>query len=164
MQLSSDLNDALVSQCIIEYSNQMAYKQIEDWFETQSLHRIARWFHEQANKEKSDSSEIQNYLYARIGGDAAIAKAGKIVIEDLNITNVSDVADKMLALEQADTEAFETIYGMALDEKSYVDLPFLAHMLKGQVDDESQAMTYGNDLRNAKDLVLFDKMTKVKKS
>jgi ferritin len=80
------------------------------------------------------------------------------------LQSVDDVANAIIDAEQNTTVSIEDIYDMALREKSYVDLPFLSHFLKLQYKEESDAVKFGGRLKAAKDLVLLDKMTKVKKS
>jgi ferritin len=163
MKLSNILNDALNQQVVLEYSNQMKMKQIESWFEDQQLHKIGRHFHEAANGEKSHASKFINHINSRTGGKVQLGEIGRIVFPDLNIGSVNDVADIIIKTEEFTSESIEKLYELAISENSYMDIPFLSKFLKIQTEEEDESNHLASQLRNVKDLVLFDKTFKVKK-
>jgi len=153
MKLSPELNEILCQQIINEYQNSLSYKQIEAWFEQHNLHNIAKYFGKQAKEENCHANKIIEYINHRNGG---VLNLDEINTPKLIIVDVRSVADAYNILEQSTTESIEGIYKFAFEQGSFMDLPFISHMLKIQVDEEAEAMEFGTGLTNTKDLILFD--------
>jgi ferritin len=71
-------------------------------------------------------------------------------------TDINAIADLYVWLEQQTTESIEALYELALDEKSYIDLPFLLKMLDEQREEEDTSLIFSVRIKMVKDLVLFD--------
>lgn len=154
MILPKDLNDALNEQVIKEYQNMLIYKKIESYFEEMELHNLAKFFHKQAKEEDKHAKQFIDYINSRVGGKVVfdeIPSPETLVIDSENM-----IGDIYLRLEQDTTESIEAIYELAMDLKSFMDLPYLQHMLEDQVDEEKEALNFSKRFKMVKDLVLFD--------
>lgn len=160
MKFSQTLNDAFLEQILLEFHNEMVYKAIEIYFDKLFLTHIASFFHKQSHHERHHAVEIIHYLDKRTGGDA---KVGQIQPANITINSLNDVAEIFIKTEEATTESIESLFELASDEKSYMDIPFISHFLNKQVDEEHDANKISSMLLNAKDLVLLDKMFKKNK-
>lgn len=154
MILTQDLNDALNEQVVKEYQNMLIYKKIESYFEEMELPNLAKFFHKQADEEDGHAKEFINYINSRVGGKVKIGEIPSP--EKISIDSASSVGDIYLRLEQETTESIEEIYELALSQRSYIDLPYLSNMLKEQVIEEDEALSFKKRFEMVKDLVLFD--------
>lgn len=153
MKLSQTLNDALNQQIFIELGNQNKYIQIESYFENLQLKNLAEFFKTQSAGENDHARLFINHINDRNGG--------KVTLEDINspktdFATVNDVADFYVLTEQQTTESIESLYDLALTEKSYIDLPFLSKMLDEQVEEEDTSQKFALNIKTVKDIVLFD--------
>jgi len=153
MKLSNSLNEFLNEQIIHEYRNQLIYTQIEAIFENLELKNIAKYFNEQSAQEKSHGDMIVKHISDRIGGKV---KIGTVDAPDISEYSIEEIADTYVSVEQGTTESLESIFEFALENKSYIDLPFLSEMLKEQVEEEDSADNFATNIKKAKDLVQFD--------
>lgn len=154
MILSSDLNDALNEQVIREYQNMLIYKKIESYLQELELNNIAKVFHKQAEEENEHAKEFIDYINNRVGGKVVLGEIPSP--ETVSITSENSIGDIYLQLEQDTTESIESIYELAVSLKSYMDLPYLLHMLENQVIEEDEALNFSKRFKMVKDLVLFD--------
>ena len=153
MKLSQNLNDALNQQILIELLNQNKYMQIQSLFEDMQLKNLANFFKEQSAGENSHANLFMDYVNDRIGGKVDI---GEINSPLINFTDINSIADFYIRTEEETTASIESLYDMALEEKSYIDLGFLTKMLDEQREEEDTAISFGTKLKQVKDLVLFD--------
>lgn len=153
MKLSGNLNDALNQQILHEYRNMLIYKQIESYFEDYQLKNLAKYFKEQSQHEKEHGDKFVQYINDRTGGKVIL---GEIDAPNLNLTDFVSVGDIFVSAEETTTESIEALYGLALDEKSFIDLGFLEEMLNEQVEEEDSANEFSMKIKMAKDIVLFD--------
>ena len=153
MNLSTSLNEALNNQIVHEYKNQLIYAQFESYFEDLQLTKIAKYFRERSAEEKTHADKFIAHINARTGGKVSIVE---VPAPDFEIMGVSGVGDLYVQTEEGTTESIESIYELAVDEKSYIDLSFLLDMLSEQVSEEDEASEFALKAKNVKDLVLWD--------
>jgi ferritin len=153
MKLSQNLNDAINQQIMLELQNQNAYMQIASIFEDMQLKNLAKFFKEQASDEYDHANLFMDHLNDRNGGKVDIGEVNSPMITD---TDINAIADLYVWLEQQTTESIEALYELALDEKSYIDLPFLLKMLDEQREEEDTSLRFSVRIKMVKDLVLFD--------
>jgi ferritin len=153
LKLSQNLNDALNSQILIELQNQNKYMAVQSYFEDLQLKKLAGFFKSQASGENEHANLFMDYINDRNGGKVTIGEADE---PQINFTDISSVADFYVLTEQQTTESIESLYDMALSEKSFIDLPFLSKMLLEQVEEEDTSQKLALNLKMVKDIVLFD--------
>lgn len=153
MKLSQELNDAICSQIVIELEAQNKYMQIQSYFEDLQLKNLAKFFKEQASGENSHANLFMNHLNDRNGGKVII---GDVSAPRNDFSDISSIADFYVLTEQQTTASIESLYELALSERSYIDLDFLQSMLKEQVEEEDTSLRLSQNLKMAKDIVLFD--------
>ena len=153
MKLSKTLNDALNQQIMIELGNQNKYMQIQSMFEDMQLKNLAKFFKEQSAGENSHANLFMDYVNDRTGGKVKIEEVNAPIIE---FTDINSIADFYVLTEQETTESIESLYNLALEEKSYIDLPFLATLLQEQVEEEDTSVAFATKIKAVKDIVLFD--------
>jgi ferritin len=153
LKLSQELNDAFVEQVSREYYNSNLYKQIESRFEDMRLLNLAKVFKDQSIQEKEHGDKFVAYINSRTGGKVTI---NEIDIPNIPMETVENIADGFVSAEEQTTESIESIYELALSEKSYMDLGFIQEMLVEQVEEEDMATTFSANIKITKDLVLFD--------
>ena len=153
MKLSPDLNDAISQQILMELHNMLVYKQIQSYFEDLQLKKLAAYFGNQADDEKSHADKFIQYLNDRIGGKVSL---GEVDSPMITISDPASIGDIYVSLEEDTTVSIESIYELALGNKSYIDLPFLQSMLFEQVSEEDEASEFAMKIKMVKDLVLFD--------
>lgn len=153
MNLSTSLNESLNQQIIHEYRNQLIYAQLESYFEDLQLTKISKYFRERSAEEKTHADKFIAHINARTGGKVILSEVPSPV---MGYMEISGIADLYVQTEEETTESIESIYELAQDEKSYVDLPFLLEMLSEQVSEEDEANSFSLKAKNVKDLVLWD--------
>ena len=153
MRLSEQLNSAFNEQIMAEYKNSLIYAQIQSWFESLQLKKIAEYFKKQSLHEAEHAQKFIQYLNDRTDGKVSI---GEINSPGLDFLSVESVGDIYVSTEEGTTESIESIYELACDTKSFIDLPFLLSMLSEQVEEENSSAEFALKLKTTKDLVLFD--------
>ncbi len=153
MKLSENLNDALNQQIMIELGNQNKYMQIQSLFENMQLKNLAKFFKEQSAGENDHANLFMDYINDRIGGKVKIEEVNSPII---NFEDINSIADFYVKTEQETTESIESLYNLALEEKSYIDLGFLEKMLNEQVEEEDISISFATRIKACKDIVLFD--------
>jgi len=153
MKLSQMLCDAINAQIVIELENQNKYMQIQSYFEDLQLKNLAKYFKDQSDGENDHANLFMDYLNDRNGGKVII---GDVESPKSDFTDVSSVADFYILTEQQTTDSIESLYDLALSEKSYIDLDFIQSMLKEQVEEEDSSLHLGQQLKSVKDIYLFD--------
>lgn len=153
MRLSQMLNDAINAQIVIELENQNKYMQVQSLLEDMQLKNLASFFKTQSQGENSHANSFMNHLNDRNGGKVTI---GEVNAPEINFSDVNSIADFYVLTEQQTTESIESLYDLALEEKSFIDLPFLSKMLDEQVEEEDTSQALALKLKTVKDLVLFD--------
>ena len=153
MKLSQNLNDALNSQVSIELGNELKYMQVQSYFENLQLVGLSKFFKSQADGEHDHANLFMDYVNDR---------NGMVIIVDVDapksdFSSIDDVANFYILTEQQTTESIESLYDMALSEKSYLDLGFLSKMLDEQVEEENTSQRIALNLKMVKDIVLYDK-------
>jgi ferritin len=151
--LSQNLNDALNQQILIELCNQNKYMQIQSYFEDLQLKKLAKFFKDQADGENEHANLFMDHINDRNGGKVNL---GEINPPNLNLTDIYSVADVYVKTEQNTTASIEELYDLALSEKSFIDIPFFSKMLLEQVEEEDISQKLSANLKNTKDIVLFD--------
>jgi ferritin len=153
LKLSQNLNDALNSQVLIELQNQNKYMAVQSYFEDLQLKKLANFFKSQASGENEHANLFMDHINDRNGGKVTI---GEVDEPQINFSDLSSVADFYILTEQQTTESIESLYDLALSEKSFIDLPFLSKMLLEQVEEEDTSQKLALNLKMVKDIVLFD--------
>jgi len=153
MKLSQNLNDALNQQILIELQNQNKYMQIQSLFEDMQLKHLADFFKNQSAGENDHANLFMNHINDRNGGKVTIDEINSPMI---NFSDINSIADFYVLTEQQTTESIESLYDLALEEKSYIDLPFLQKMLDEQVEEEDTSQALALKLKTVKDIILFD--------
>jgi ferritin len=153
LNLTQSLNESLNLQVVHELKNQLIYAQLESRFEDMQLIKIAKYFREKSAEEKSHADKFIAHINARTGGKVDI---GDVPSPDILVTDVSAIGDLYISVEEGTTESIESIYELADEEKSHIDLPFLLEMLSEQVSEEDEANEFALKIKNVKDLILFD--------
>jgi ferritin len=153
LKLSQNLNDALNQQILVELGNQNKYMQIQSYFEDLQLKKLAEYFKKQADGEHDHANLFMGYINDRNGGKVTV---GEVDEPKKDFIDVSNVADFYVLTEQQTTDSIESLYDLALEEKSYIDLDFLQTMLKEQVEEEDSSQKLSLNLKTVKDIVLFD--------
>jgi ferritin len=121
VKLSENLNDALNEQVMIELLNQNKYMQIQSLFEDMQLKNLAKFFKEQSAGENGHANLFMDYINDRTGGKVKIEEVSAPIID---FTDINSIADFYVLTEQQTTESIESLYNLALEEKSYIDLGF----------------------------------------
>lgn len=153
MKLSENLNDALNEQVMIELLNQNKYMQIQSLFEDMQLKNLAKFFKEQSAGENGHANLFMDYINDRTGGKVKIEEVSAPIID---FTDINSIADFYVLTEQQTTESIESLYNLALEEKSYIDLGFLTKMLDEQCEEEDTSVAFATKIKAVKDVVLFD--------
>lgn len=153
MRLSQELNDALCEQILQELTNANIYSQVASYFENLQLKNLADYFYKQSLDEKSHADKFIQYINDRIGGKATL---GDVQFPNLTLTTPESIGNVYMSTEQQTTASIESLYELALETKSYIDLPFLSDMLSEQVLEEDEAQSFAVKISMVKDLVLFD--------
>jgi ferritin len=153
MKLSQTLNEALNQQILIELGNQNKYMQVQSYFENLQLKNLANFFKTQSAGENGHANLFMDHINDRNGGNVVL---GEVDAPKVDFTDIASVADFYELTEQQTTESIEALYDLALSEKSYIDLPFLADMLTEQVEEEDTSQRLALNLKMVKDIVLFD--------
>ena len=157
MKMSPELNDALNEQIMHEYTNQLIYAQLESIFESLQLKNISKYFREQSSHEKEHADKFKEHINSRTGGKVTIGEINLPPIQDFDLSNIGRIGDIYVSTEEGTTDSIESLYGLAMQEKSYIDIPFLQAMLSEQVEEEDTANEFSLNLKTVKDFVLFDK-------
>jgi len=153
MKLSQSLNDALNAQILIELGNQLKYMAISNYFENLQLKNLAKYFHAQADEEFGHAKEFTEHVNKRVGGKVTL---GEVETPNILLDSIISIGNQYLALEEDTTVSIEELYDLALEEKSFIDLGFLTHMLDTQIIEEDEALELSTKLNMVKDFVLFD--------
>lgn len=153
MKLSPQINESLNEQILQEYRNSLIYAQIQSYFESLQLKKIASYFKKQSEHEAEHAQKFIQHINDRTGGKVNIGEVGS---PDINITSVESVGEIYISTEEETSISIESIYELASDMKSFIDLHFLLDMLSEQVSEEDEANEFAMKLKNTKDLVLFD--------
>lgn len=153
MKLSQNLNDALNCQIMIEFGNMLKYAQIQSMFEDMQLKNLAKFFKEQSAGENDHANLFMDYVNDRTGGKVKIEEVNAPIIE---FADINSIADFYVLTEQQTTESIESLYNLALEEKSYIDLGFLTKMLDEQVEEEDTSVAFATKIKAVRDIVLFD--------
>jgi ferritin len=153
LNLKESLNEAFNNQISKEYANVLAYAQLQSLFEDMQLTRLAKYFGERSNEEKGHADKFIAHINARTGGKVSIQE---IPAPDFGDLDAPSIGALYVQREEDTTESIESIYELANDEKSYIDLPFILEMLDEQVSEEDEANEFAMKAKNVKDLVLWD--------
>lgn len=153
MKFSQELNDAFCQQILIELGNQNKYMQVQSYFEDLQLKNLANFFKSQASGENDHANLFLNHVNDRFGGKVTI---GEVNAPMVSFSSPEQVGEFYLLTEQQTTESIESLYELALSERSYIDLPFLQNLLSEQVEEEDTSQKFALNIKMAKDLVLFD--------
>jgi ferritin len=153
LKLSDNLNSALNEQILIELGNQNKYMQIQSYCENLQLKKLSGYFKIQADGEKDHANLFMNHINDRNGGNVIL---GDVEFPKTNFGSIADVGDFYVLTEQQTTESIESLYDLALSEKSYIDLPFLQSMLLEQCEEEDVSQKFAMNVKMVKDIVLFD--------
>lgn len=153
MKLSRALNDALNIQITHEYLNSLRYLQIASFFEDLQLKNLSSYFKKQSCHEKEHGDMVVNYINSRNSGKVNLSN---IPAPNLLIADYSYVGEIYRKFEEDTTNSIESLYDLAISEKSYIDLPFLQTMLNEQVEEEDKALEFENKIKMVKDIILFD--------
>ena len=154
MKLLPSLNDAFCEQISIEYHNQLIYAQIASYFEDLQLKKISEYFRKQSDDEKSHADKFIAHINDRTGGEVSLASIPSPV--STQGMKILDIANTYVQTEESTTESIESLYDMANDEKSFIDLPFLLDMLQEQVSEEDEAQEFALKATKVTDLILWD--------
>jgi ferritin len=154
MNLTTSLNEVFNEQIVKEYSNVLAYAQLQSFFEDKQLTKIAKYFGERSDEEKTHANKFMAHINARTGGKVTI---GEVPAPDFgNEMTPAEIGDLYVQREEDTTESIEAIYELADSEKSFIDLPFILEMLDEQVSEEDEANEFSLKAKDVKDLVLWD--------
>ena len=152
MRLSESLNNAFSEQVTHEMRNVLIYREMQSYLENLQLVNLAKYFENQADHENYHAKMIIDYVNSRIGGAIVI----KSIDAPNTFSSTDDLVDSYVKAEEDTTKAFEDIYRLASDTNSYIDLPFLLGMLNEQVEEEDSALRLSVQMKNVKDIYLFD--------
>jgi len=155
MKLSEVLNDALNQQIIHELTNSSKYMQIASFFEDLQLSNLANYFKKQSDDEKQHANKFMNHINERIGGKVTLQETPFF---NLGLIDIYSVGAIYVEAEENTTASIESLYDLALNEKSYMDLGFLSDMLSEQVLEENEASRFTMNLSMVKDFVLFNSL------
>lgn len=153
MKLSQELNNALNKQIIHELRNQNIYSQIASYFEDLQLKNLANYFRSQSDHEHDHSKKFIQHINDRTGGKVVI---GDVMMPTISITSIEDIGNLYIQTEEETTATIENLYNIALEEKSFIDLPFLLSMLDEQREEEDSAQSFAIKAKMVNNLVLFD--------
>jgi ferritin len=152
MRLSQNLNDSLNEQVLHELHNRLVYAQIASYFEDLQLKNLASYFQKQSSHENDHANLFIKHINDRTGGKIILGEIDAPMVTE----NIESIANLYVSLEEQTTESIESLYDLALFEKSYMDLGFLQKMLDEQCEEEDSAVELATKLKMCKDLVLFD--------
>lgn len=153
MKLSQELCDAYNEQISKEYKNALSYAQISSFFEDFQLSKLASYFMEQSKQEEDHARMFIKHVNDRIGGKVTIFETPQ---PTLSLSDWKSVGNEFIRIEQETTESIESLYDMALNEKSFIDLPFISSMLSEQVEEEDIALKFQMNISMVSDIVLFN--------
>lgn len=131
----------------------LKYAQIQSMFEDMQLKNLAKFFKEQSAGENDHANLFMDYVNDRTGGKVKIEEVNAPIIE---FADINSIADFYVLTEQQTTESIESLYNLALEEKSYIDLGFLTKMLDEQVEEEDTSVAFATKIKAVRDIVLFD--------
>lgn len=153
MKLSTRLNELLNQQVAHELRNSNIYLQMSSIFEDYKLTNLASFFKKLSVEEKEHAQMFVNHLNSRTGGKVSISE-----IESPNVSETSfDQLGKLyVETEELTTEKIEEIMSVVRSESSYIDEPFILHMLGEQVQEEDEATIFYTRIQMVQDIVLFD--------
>jgi ferritin len=94
-----------------------------------------------------------DHLNCRIGGKVKIGEVPEFTETLISPTHAGEV---YVLIEAGTTESIEAILELIIENKSFIDQPFILKMLEEQVEEEDSANRFEVLIRNCKDLVLFN--------
>jgi ferritin len=154
MNLSQSLNEAFNEQIIKEYSNVLAYAQLQSYFENLMLTKIAKFFGDRSNEEKTHADKFMAHINARTGGKVILGEVP--APPNVQFMDIPAIGALYAQRERDTTVSIESIYDLASEEKSYIDLPFLLDMVGEQVQEEDESREFEVKAKTVKDYVLWD--------
>lgn len=155
MKLSQEINDSINAQIVHELRNQNTYMQIACAFENKQLKNIAKYFMDASTHEGDHAKMFIKHLNDRAGGKVEI----KEIPAPMDIPEELDqIGFLYVSLEEDTTENIESILDLVREKSSYIDEPFILHMLAEQVEEEDSANHFNELFINCKNWVMFDAM------
>jgi len=153
IKLSQELCDSFCNQMASEMGNFYKYTTIQSYFENLQLKNLAKHFKSQADEEMSHYEKILDYINSRVDGQYHYIEVEQ---PEIKINSLDDVGRIYLETEQATTESIEDIYGLALESRSFIDLPFISELLSYQVLEERESEEFVKRLTSVSDIIVFD--------
>jgi len=154
MRLPQLLNDAFNEQVLNELSNALLYEEMASLSDSIGMCHTAKFFMGQAREERSHAQMIIKHLNDRIGGQVSHIEG--VPGHKFELSEVSQIGNLFVQAEQRTSENIESLYHLALEQNSYMDLPFLLEMLLEQSHEEAKAATFEMKLASSNDMTAFD--------
>jgi len=154
MRLPQLLNDAFNEQILSELSNALLYEEMASLADSIGMCHTAAFFMGQAKEERAHAQMFVKHLNSRIGGQ--VSHVESVPGHKFELSEISQIGSLFVQAEQKTSENIESLYALALEQSSYMDLPFLLEMLLEQSHEEATAVTFEMKLASSNDMTTFD--------
>lgn len=133
--ISEKLEKAINEQINAEFYSEYLYLAMSAYLEKQNLKGFANWMNVQAKEEHSHGMGFFKYLHER---------GGKVVLQKIDApktdwNSIVDVFENVLAHEKYVTSKINALIDIAEEQKDRAAISFLDWYLKEQVEEESNA-------------------------
>ncbi len=133
--LSKKLQEMLNKQINMEFFSSYLYLSFSNHFTEENLDGFANWYEIQATEEKDHAVAFMQYMKNN---------GAKIVLEAIekpqaDFKDTETVLNMAYEHEKLITASINKIYGVALEEKDYRTMEFLAWFIKEQGEEEKNA-------------------------
>jgi bacterioferritin B len=133
----SRVHELLNAQIGHEFAASQQYVAIAVWYDQQALPQLAGHFYAQAIEERNHAMMLVQYLMDR---DAQVVVPGVPAVRNA-FSSVVEPIELALAQERTVTEQFETMIGVARDERDFLGEQFMHWFLKEQVEEVASMST-----------------------
>jgi len=130
--IKDNVEKALNDQIQYEFTAAYAYLAMSAYFEGQNLSGFASWMLQQAKEEVEHAMKLFAYVNDR-GGQVVL---GAVREPKAGYKSASEVAQASLAMEQANTQAINKLYALAVKENDYATQTMLHWFINEQVEEE----------------------------
>lgn len=132
MKLDPKIESALNKQINQEMSAAYAYLAAAAWFDAENLKGFSAWMRVQREEELAHAQKVLDYLQDR-GGRLELEAVAKPKTE---FDSVTEVFQKALESEQANTRSIHELYSLAVEVNDYPTQSFLKWFIDEQVEEE----------------------------
>lgn len=135
MKISARMEDAINRQINIEFMSSYTYLSMSAWCERKSFSGSAAWMRHQSQEEKEHAMKLYEFLADR----NARIELRPIPAPPVDFASLRDVFEQSLKQEEEVSDAINSLYEIALQEKAYATAAELQWFLTEQVEEEKTA-------------------------